>query len=158
MRLEPSIRNELSQIVFQMTAREEETYSRARNNISLLSFLVKLNRLYANYKMPANEKDPFSPHLIRVIDYVVNNFEKPITLDEIAAQCYLSKYHLAHEFKRTMGMTVYQYVTTRRVCRARQMLLTGVKPGKAAKLCGFSDYSAFYRAFMKEYGRSPRAV
>lgn len=156
MRIDPTARNELSQIVYRMAAREPETYARAENNISLLDFLVRLNRLYANYQIPANEKDPFAPHLVRIIDFIVNNFERPITLEEIAGQCYLSKYHLAHAFKRTMGITVYQYITMRRLYRARQMLLAGVTPGNVAKRCGFTDYSAFYRVFKKEYGISPK--
>lgn len=156
MRLEPDKRNELSHIVYDMATRTDETYARAQNNIALLDLLIKLNRIYSTYRLPADSTDPFAGHLIRVIDYIVHNFEHPITLDDIAGECYLSKYHLAHEFKRTMGMTVYQYITMRRIYRARQMLLSGISPGEVAKRCGFLNYSAFFRAFKKEYGKSPK--
>ena len=38
---------------------------------------------------------------------------------------------------------------------ARQLILSGAAPTKVFAQCGFSDYSAFYRAYRKEFGISP---
>ena len=156
LRLRPGVWNELFQIVFQMATRPPDPYARALNNISLLDFLVKLNRHYAGYSQAINREDPFAPHLTRAVDYISNNFHRPITLEDVADSCYISKFHLAHEFKRLMGMTVFQYISSRRLYRARQLMLGGEGPAEAARRCGFGDYSAFYRAFRAAYGQSPK--
>lgn len=158
MRLEPAISNELFRIVYEMATREEETYARAQNNVALLSFFIRLNRLYADYTMQQKQKDPFSTHLIQIVDYIVNNFDQPITLEAVAEHCFLSKGYLSHGFKRTMGVTVRRYITMRRLFRARQMLLAGGKPNEVARRCGFEEYSTFFRSFKKEYGIAPKEM
>jgi AraC-like DNA-binding protein len=39
---------------------------------------------------------------------------------------------------------------------ARQLLAQGEKPNNVFRMCGFSDYAGFYRAFKAEYGAGPR--
>ena len=56
-----------------------------------------------------------------------------------------------------MGIGVYRYIMLKRLLIAKQMLTDGTPPGEVFSLCGFRDYTNFYRAFKAEYGISPRA-
>ena len=158
LRLHPEEREELFQIVYNMTIRKEDSYTRARNSISLTGLLIKLNQYYSRYALSGVNDNAFQKHLISVVDYIVNNFEKPLTLDDIADRCYISKSHLSHEFKKAMGVSVYQYLTKHRLFRAYQMLLSGIAPQIVAQRCGFHNYSDFYRAFRKQYQCSPKSI
>ena len=80
------------------------------------------------------------------------------SLDELAQRFYVSKYHLSHEFSKTMGISVYRYICLKRLLSARQMLLNGMPAGEVYTKCGFKDYTNFYRAFKAEYGISPSEV
>ena len=67
---------------------------------------------------------------------------------------------------RTNGAVLYQFqkifeelykiVTQRRLIEAKKLIVDGVLLKSIPELCGFSDYSVFYKAFVKEYGISPK--
>lgn len=155
LRLQPQVRDGLFETVYKMATIKEHTFARAKNNIALLDFLVMLNTQYTNYNYRQERVDPPSK-MIHIVDYINNNLAGDLSLDRIADHFYMSKYHLSHEFKRVMGTSVYRYINRRRIFRSRHLIQSGTAPGAASRLCGFSDYSAFFRSFKAEYGVSPQ--
>lgn len=120
----------------------------------LLQFVVQLNRLVLeNSGAPCSQKQPTLTD--QVIAYIGDHYHQPLSLDHLARQFFVSKYHLSHEFARVMGISVYRYITLKRLLIARQMLGAGVRPTSVYEACGFRDYPNFYRAFKAEYGCSP---
>ncbi|SHO51524.1 AraC family transcriptional regulator [Anaerocolumna xylanovorans] len=91
----------------------------------------------------------------QVINYLNEHFTSQITLDFIAERFCLSKHHLNKVFRRATGTTLWDYLTYKRVIYAKQLLMGGHSAEEASRLCGFSDYSAFYRAYRKITGNSP---
>ncbi len=53
-------------------------------------------------------------------------------------------------------MTVGQYITRKRILFVKKLYQGGRSLGEVAALSGFSDYSAFYKAFTKETGLPPK--
>lgn len=51
--------------------------------------------------------------------------------------------------------TPKRYITERRLSLARREILLGAKAAVISAQCGFSDYSAFFRAYKKHFGHSP---
>ena len=93
----------------------------------------------------------------RIIDYINDHYNEPLSLDTLAERFFVSKYHLSHEFTRQMGTGIYQYIQKKRLLIAREWMSQGQKPTEVYAACGFGDYAAFFRAFRKVYGLSPRA-
>lgn len=91
----------------------------------------------------------------RIIRYINNNLEKPLSLDGLCETFYLSKPQLCRLFKSATGTTAWQYITTKRLIRAVQKIEAGEKPTSVYAQCGFSDYSNFYRAYIKHFGHAP---
>ena len=91
----------------------------------------------------------------RILRYINSHIAEPITLDEICRTFYISKPYLCRTFKQTTGSTVWDYITVKRLMHARQLILSGKSPTKVFSQCGFSDYSAFYRAYQKKFSISP---
>lgn len=94
--------------------------------------------------------------LNRLLIYVEANLAEKITLEETAEHFWISTTTLSSLFSKRMGISFYQYVLKRRLREARDRIAQGMPIENAAAKVGFSDYSAFYRAFRREYGVSPR--
>ncbi|HEX8896243.1 MAG TPA: AraC family transcriptional regulator [Terriglobales bacterium] len=92
----------------------------------------------------------------RVTEYVEANLGRALTLRELADVAELSTHHFLRMFKRTVGLTPYQYVLERRVERAKE-LLHGQRTSLAEiGLCsGFSNQSHFTSAFHRVVGTTP---
>lgn len=91
----------------------------------------------------------------KIISYVNRHITENITLDDICESFYISKAHLCRIFKKATASTVGEYITVKRLVKARQLILSGVAPTKVYLQCGFRDYSVFYRAYKNQYGIAP---
>jgi len=121
-----------------------------------LQLMVQMNRLALHTEAPDREEGQMSPMVRQSLSYIHEHISAPLSLEGIASQLYVSKYHLSHAFSREVGVSLYRYIMLRRLLLARQLLLTGQSAGQVSLNCGFSDYASFYRAFKAEYGVSPR--
>lgn len=97
-----------------------------------------------------------SDTLAQIITYINGNFSEPITLDSISAHFFISKHHLNKVFRKATGTTVGEYIIYKRVYYAKSLIQSGMRVGEAAMRSGFSDYSAFYRAYTKRIGNPPK--
>lgn len=92
----------------------------------------------------------------QVIRYITEHFSEPLTLEDIAAEFFVSKSYLNRHFKAYTNSTVYAYIMALRLTYARRMLREGIPAVEAGRECGFSDYSTFYKAFKTQTGLSPQ--
>lgn len=118
-----------------------------------LQFMVQLNRLAMHTK--AEESQQLSQLVQNTLQYITEHLAEPISLEQLAARFFVSKYHLSHAFSREVGVSIYRYIMLRRLLLARQLLTQGQSAKQVCRSCGFSDYTSFYRAFKSEYGISP---
>lgn len=91
------------------------------------------------------------------INYIDANYDKPISLADIAKVCHLSVSRLAHVFKEQMGITIVDYITSVRVERAKQLLLATEQ--NCTEICfqvGYNNQSYFTRTFKDLVGMTPR--
>lgn len=121
----------------------------------LTQLLVTINRLVSMQGSQMYEDNQANHTVTQVMNYVNLHYNEPLSLDMLAEQFYVSKYHLSHEFNRIVGTSVYRYIQKKRLLIARQLLAQGQKASTVYSACGFSDYAGFYRAFKAEYGITP---
>lgn len=91
-----------------------------------------------------------------VISYIENHYADRITLEGTAKEFHISTSTLSKLFYNKLHISFYHFVTQRRLINAKLKIEEGSSMEEAALSCGFCDYSAFYRAFKKEYGISPK--
>ena len=97
------------------------------------------------------------PELLdQITAFIEENYPRQFTIGDLSGQLYVSSSTVSHLFKQKMGVSFYRYVTQRRLIAAKPLIEKGTLLEEVCTQVGFSDYSAFYRAFRQEYGISPR--
>ena len=98
-------------------------------------------------RQPARRRAGTLPRakLRAVVEYVEEHLDGSPTLEQLAAVARLSPYHFARQFKAATGLPPHQYVITRRVERAKELLQAGtaLSLAEVAAHVGFSDQSHF---------------
>ena len=122
----------------------------------LLQILVQINRaLHSN--SPVDSKNFSTPTLISdILSYINDHYAEKLTLDSIANHFFVSKYYLSHEFKAAVSTSLYRYIIMKRLNAAYTLLVEGYSANEACVMCGFGNYSVFFRAFKAEFGISPK--
>lgn len=91
-----------------------------------------------------------------LFNYIKIHIDEDISLESLAKTFYISKYYISHLFKQHVGMSVHQYIIKKRLQLVCSAILSDTDITKACEQAGFKNYSNFYRAFVKEYGMSPK--
>lgn len=123
------------------------------NRCRMTIYLIRLLRLLE--ESIAATADSETTRMNDLIRYINQNAAQPLSLDHLEEVFGISKFVLLHEFKDYTGMSIYQYILTRRVILAQQLIQQGAKPNQACEQSGFTDYTSFYRAFKARTGKSP---
>ncbi len=93
----------------------------------------------------------------KAMEYVRANYDKKMTLDEIARSAYLSRAYLSSIFKEETGESLSAYINRVRIEKSKVLLMDkDVSLIDIANLCGFEDQSYFTRVFKKTVGVSPK--
>lgn len=81
----------------------------------------------------------------------------PVRLEQLARKCFLSRSHLAHLFRKQVGVTPLQYQERKRIEDAQRMLRLSIDSvGTIAYACGFEDSRYFSTRFKRQTGFTPR--
>lgn len=90
------------------------------------------------------------------LHYINGNFDKNITLAEIADKLYISESTFRHLFKESIRMPFKEYITYLRLTKARKLLLTtDLSIDEIANESGYTNINQFYKVFYKYVFISP---
>ena len=95
-------------------------------------------------------------YLRKAINFMYQNFDKELTLEDICQAIPLSKYYLSHIFKELTGHGILSNLNYIRCNNALSMISTGkYSVAECAHASGFSDPSHFTKIYKKAFGRTP---
>jgi AraC family transcriptional regulator len=91
--------------------------------------------------------------------YIESFLSEDLTLEQIAADCKVSPFHLSRTFTVLTGASVMRYVWKRRLTRAAEHLAAGAESILNVALdAGYASHEAFSRAFKAEFSLTPKAL
>jgi len=92
-----------------------------------------------------------------VLEYIDNNCENPITLEEISELMHYSRWYFSKIFKRLTGTSFIKYINQQRIDRAKQMIKeTDMNITNISVACGFESIRTFNREFKAICKKTPK--
>ncbi|MFB5660968.1 AraC family transcriptional regulator [Alteribacillus sp. HJP-4] len=123
--------------------------------VQLHSLLLFINRCCTySHTQNANRK---SEWIYPILTYIDERTSQSLSLEELAQHVSVTPAYLSKVFKQTLGMTLSEYITTKRLKLAKDMLCqTSENIETIAENCGFYSMPHFYRTFKKHTQLTPR--
>lgn len=119
-------------------------------------FMVYINRIFLKSSTAPDQKSYSSDSQVeQLLKYINRNLSENLSIDHLAERFFFSKYHMMRKFKKETGYTIHNYIISKRLLRARSLIAQGTPVMKAAMQSGFQDYTAFVRAYKKQFGTVP---
>lgn len=93
--------------------------------------------------------------LEQILLFIDENPTLPLSIAFLAKKFNLSQSWIAHSFKNTLGVSPSQYINRKKITYAQSLIKMGTPPVQAAEMCGYVNYTTFYRQYKKYLGVSP---
>lgn len=93
--------------------------------------------------------------VLRGISYIEQNYTEKLSLDRLARYCAMSRSSFSSLFSQVAGITFHRFLNSCRIRHACEYIRKGYNITGIYGLCGYRDFSTFYRNFKKITGMSP---
>ncbi|MBR1724727.1 MAG: helix-turn-helix domain-containing protein [Ruminococcus sp.] len=112
---------------------------------------------YAKRMQKVNSGEAYSKHVLLCLDMIYNNIYNGIRVQELADKLGLTPQYLSKLFKQEVGVTISDYIMSRRIQAAKNMLkFSDYSPLDIGNYLNFSSHSHFISCFRKHTGMTPR--
>ena len=88
--------------------------------------------------------------------YIEQHLTEDLSLAAMEKQLQYNGTYISRCFRKTIGITLQQYIIAKRVTLAQQYLQQGISPCDVCFMTGFNNYSNFSRTFLQQIGISPK--
>ena len=124
--------------------------------IMFIEFMILLNRSLHEHELSGLTNASYDPKIHEIMTYINAHLSEELSIDDLAAKAYISKFYLMRKFKADTGYSIHQYIRSKRLLLARDLLKTDMSITTICEEVGFADYSTFSRAFKERFKCSPR--
>jgi AraC-like DNA-binding protein len=110
-----------------------------------------------SFPRPINDSEGM--RVASIYNYIIQNYSKSITLEEVAGQAFMTPHAFCRYFKKHTRYTLVAFLNKVRINEACKLLMNGSHNGIAAVAysCGFNSITNFNRVFKSITGKCPRS-
>ncbi len=112
-------------------------------------FLIK------NHEISEVQPGALRPTSLSLMSLINERYKEDIDLNMLSEQLHFSVSQLSHVFREDYGISIKKYILQKRMNGAHLALQSGKGAEEVCSEYGFSNYSTFYRAYVKYFGVSP---
>lgn len=131
---------------------EDSEYNVAEKTV--YEFLYLINR-YKNNSAEFYTKDE---RVRNIIMYINDHLSKDLNLDMLSKEFFIAKQYMCKVFKNNTGYTINQYISYKRILLVQELHRSGQNLMQASLNAGFNSYANFYKAYVKQTGKSPKEM
>ena len=107
------------------------------------------------FEKPMNKGEQI--RIEKVLNYINENYDRAVSLDELASLVNISQSHFSQFFKKVTGSNFVSYLNDIRISRACELLSgSDEQITKICFECGFNNVSNFNRQFLRRKRMSPQ--
>src|SRR5690606_6201613 len=112
--------------------------------LSILLEVVELSKVKKDQKLP--------PDIDRVMAYIQENIDEPLTIDELSEITGLSQSRFKHKFRQFIGSSPVDYINRQKIEKAKEMIMRADSMKDVGYQLGFSS-PAYFSYVFKKYTR-----
>ncbi len=120
-----------------------------------LQWVVQLNRAVLPCPPDCMPAERSASRIPEITEFIHSHLSWDLNIDMLADTFYISKYHMMRMFRQETGCTIGDYITSKRLLLARELMARDVSMTQICYLCGFKNYSTFYRAYRRYFKEPP---
>ncbi len=114
----------------------------------LLTIIKKSDSIaYNDHQIPGE--------FILVLDYINGHLQDSLSVSDITEHCYISASTLERYFKKYTNLRPLEYIRSKKLEKAAELLRQGLSVSQCSISLGFSDVSYFIELFRKQWGMTP---
>lgn len=122
----------------------------------LVMHILRRYGSHASYEENRSAGEISDARLVRVLEFMSANYAESLTLDSLAAEACISKFHFVRLFKEKTGHSPIQHLSDLRIKAAKRLLLSSdLSVAEIAHGCGFASASHLGTQFANRYGLTP---
>jgi AraC-like DNA-binding protein len=134
----------------------ERSTSQLEQQTLVLDLLAQLILRYAENRLSVTKLGAEIQPVARVRAYLEDNYNREISLEQLAQVANLSSFHLNRAFRKTFGMPPHAYQIQMRIIRAKRLLTEELSIKKVALATGFASQSHFGSHFKRLVRVTPK--
>lgn len=163
-RLTPGARMAVIRLLDALRIEHRQTAADSALNRARLYHILMLLHDASAPKHRAEAKGDFGDRrrhalMLRTRAYLEQHYAEPLSLEGIARALRVSPYYLSHVFSAENEFPLSQFLISRRLEKARDLLMQGThNVTEAARAVGYRDGDYFAKAFSRHFGRHPRDI
>ncbi|MBR2023801.1 MAG: AraC family transcriptional regulator [Clostridia bacterium] len=141
--------------IYREFEQKRNDYTTLVNNY-ISAILILFSRAYKNVQFSKSEKQNYQK-LLHAIRYIDTHYKEDITLDNLAKKVAYSRCYFSSIFKKCMGMSIWDYISIKRIEEALTLIKTTDKNITDIALeCGFNNPTNFNKLFKKYTNVTPK--
>ena len=92
---------------------------------------------------------------IKLMNYLDSNILSITSMKDICNAVGMSEAKIQRIMKERMTTSAMKYVNTKKCIQASNFIQQGIPASNVYPLCGYTDYTTFYRNFIRVFGHAP---
>ncbi|NLB42905.1 MAG: helix-turn-helix transcriptional regulator, partial [Clostridiales bacterium] len=162
----PAIKDELAGISFRLNQilkkqekiQESFVTQTINNAMEIMDIKNYLLNLLDQILDEINQLDSKGRIIFDVEKYILTNYDKDLSIKEIAENVFITPNYLCHLYKSKTGITVNSFMLETKMKKSKKLLTeTNLKLGEISEKLGYSNHNYFTRTFKKYFGITPSA-
>lgn len=123
---------------------------------NLIDFTSKLFLQFCHLNEVDNVDIKNSDLASQIKNYLKENIEEQILLEDISRHMNLSIVHILRIFKKEFGLPIHSYLLNKKVHLAKELLMKNMPISEVAQMSGFFDQSHLNRSFKRVFQLTPK--